>query len=58
MSEQRPKGRAPKKVMTLIACAVLVAAIAASVAPAHNVNFGNQVTLTYAKDYGNLGLYK
>ena len=59
MLEQRPKSKAPKKVMMLIACAVLVAAaVAATVAPAHNVNFANQVTLTYAKDYGNLGLYK
>ena len=63
MSKHRSAGRSRWKILTLMVVAALAGAVVVtSIAPAHNVTFGNQVSLNRARDYGgpaaNLADYK
>jgi hypothetical protein len=63
MPEHRTTRR-PRRTIGAVIVAVALAAtvVLASIAPAHNVSFGNRVTLTKAEDYGgpaaNLAVYQ
>ena len=63
MSEHRYARKPRRSVFAAIVVVALAGAlVATSLAPAHNVNFGNRVNLTKAVDYGgpaaNLALYE
>ena len=55
------RGTRRTTVGAVVVAALMGAVVTASIAPAHNVSFGNQVNLFRAKDYGgpaaNLGTY-
>ena len=63
MSEHRFARRPRRKAFAALVVAALAGTVVAvSIAPAHNVNFGNSVNLTKAQDYGgpaaNLAIYQ